>query len=81
MQHSRQQLHAEEEVKQALYKYGVIFFRDQELTPETHIEFSKIFGAADKHPIVQGLADYPEVLEIRKVCIYNVVRMDGQMDG
>src|SRR5687768_3178205 len=39
-------LSAEDEsaVKQAFWKYSVLIFPDQELTPQQHIEFAKLFG-------------------------------------
>ena len=33
-----------EDLHQALMDYKVIFFRDQDLTPEQHIAFSRRFG-------------------------------------
>ena len=32
------------EIRQALYDYKVIFFRDQPLTPEQHVRFARRFG-------------------------------------
>ena len=38
------------EIRAALLKYGVIFFRDQELTQEQHIAFARHFGELEIHP-------------------------------
>lgn len=54
------------ELRQALLEYLVIFFRDQQLTPETHLAFARGFGELEVHPIVQGKAGYPEIIEIIK---------------
>jgi taurine dioxygenase len=40
----------------------VIFFRDQPITPEQHIEFSRLFGGIEVHPFADNLPDHPEVL-------------------
>ena len=48
----------------AFHKHLVIFFRDQELTTEQHRAFAGKFGKLIPHPFVQGLADYPDVIEI-----------------
>src|SRR5688572_29205312 len=34
----------EQEIKQAFWKYSVLIFPDQELTPQQHIDFAKLFG-------------------------------------
>ena len=35
------------EIRRALGEYGVVFFRDQHLTPEQHIAFARCFGGID----------------------------------
>ena len=42
-------------IKQALYKYGVIFFRKQILTSGSYIMFAKNFGKLAKYPRLKGL--------------------------
>lgn len=54
------------EVRRALLDHQVIFFRDQQLTPEQHIAFGRRFGELNIHDFVAGMAEYPEVIEIRK---------------
>lgn len=51
-------------LRAALVEHHVLFFRDQELTPEQQIAFGRCFGELDTHPFVDGRADHPEVLEI-----------------
>ncbi len=46
----------------ALMDHKVIFFRDQDITPEAHIAFGRLFGEVTVHPFVPHLPDHPEVL-------------------
>lgn len=41
-------------IKAALDRYGVIFFRDQDITPEQHLAFGRRFGELHVHPSVRG---------------------------
>lgn len=52
------------EIRSALLKYGVIFFRDQELTQEQHIAFARHFGELEIHPATPKDQPNPEVLRI-----------------
>lgn len=52
------------EIRAALLKYGVIFFRDQELTQEQHIAFARQFGELEIHPATPRDQPNPEVLRI-----------------
>lgn len=51
-------------IRDALVEHHVLFFRDQELTPEQQMAFGRRFGELDTHPFVEGRSDHPEVLEI-----------------
>jgi taurine dioxygenase len=53
-----------EEVRAALLKYRVVFFRDQDLSQEAHIEFAGQFGALEIHPATPKDQSNPEVLRI-----------------
>jgi taurine dioxygenase len=53
-------------VHAALLDHHVIFFRDQDLTPEEQIAFARRFGTLHVHPFVGGLPDHPEVMPIIK---------------
>lgn len=57
---------AMEEIRKALREYLVIFFRDQELTPEQHKEFGKQFGTLNIHPVYEPLDGHPEILQVVK---------------
>ena len=49
---------------EALLTYKVIFFRDQEISTEQHIDFSKNFGELEIHPFAPKKESFPEVLVI-----------------
>ena len=51
-------------IYEALLVYKVIFFRDQDLTTDQHIQFSKNFGDLEVHPFAPFKEGYPEVLKI-----------------
>jgi taurine dioxygenase len=52
------------EINQALLEHGVIFFRDQDVTPEQHIAFGRLFGKLDIHPYIPHLEGYPEIIQL-----------------
>jgi taurine dioxygenase len=54
------------EIKSAWLEHLVIFFRDQAITPEQQIAFAKRFGEIHHHPFMQGMDEYPDILEIIK---------------
>ena len=51
-------------IYEALLVYKVIFFRDQDLTTEEHLDFSNNFGELEVHPFAPHKEDFPEVLKI-----------------
>jgi taurine dioxygenase len=52
------------EVRAALLQYKVVFFRDQQLSPEQHIAFARQFGELEVHPVTPADQANPEVLHI-----------------
>jgi taurine dioxygenase len=48
-----------------LVQRKVIFFRDQDLTPEQHIGFSRLFGELEVHPFIENRDGYPEIVVLR----------------
>jgi taurine dioxygenase len=54
------------QVRQALLDHLVIFFPDQQLTPDQHKAFGRLFGTLNIHPHVKPLEGHPEVLNIVK---------------
>ena len=53
-----------EEVRAALLQHRVVFFRDQDLSQEAHIEFAAQFGDLEIHPATPKDQPNPEVLRI-----------------
>jgi taurine dioxygenase len=54
------------EIHRALLEYKVIFFRDQDITPEQHVAFARRFGDLETHPFVPHRDGYPEVMVLKK---------------
>jgi taurine dioxygenase len=52
------------EIYQAFLDHGILLFRDQDITREQHIEFSRRFGELDRHDALprDRHPDYPELL-------------------
>lgn len=55
-----------EEIHHAWLDNGVVFFRDQDITPDQQVAFAKRLGEIHYHPYMRGMDDHPEVLEIIK---------------
>jgi len=54
------------EIKAAWLEHLVVFFRDQNITPDQQIAFAKRFGEIHHHPFMKGMDEYPDILEIIK---------------
>jgi len=54
-------------IRRALLDYGVIFFRDQPLTPAQFLAFGRRFGGVIEYPFVKGIEGYPEVIPVVKL--------------
>ena len=46
--------------------HGVLFFRDQTLTPEQHIDFAEQIGEINVNRFFTAVADHPKIAEVRK---------------
>ncbi len=55
-----------DEVRRAFAEHGVIFFREQRLTPEQHLDFARRWGPIDVNRFFQAVPGYPEIAEVRK---------------
>jgi len=55
------------EIRQALLDHLVIFFRNQDITPEQHLAFAKRFGETVEYPLVKGLEGFPAIIPIVKL--------------
>ena len=54
------------EIRAALCEHGVVFLRDQSLTPEQQVRFSRRFGAYSPVPFVHAIPEHPEVIAVRR---------------
>ncbi|MDJ0777992.1 MAG: TauD/TfdA family dioxygenase [Gammaproteobacteria bacterium] len=54
------------EIRQAFIEYGVIFLRDQEITPEQHIGFAERWGQININRFFRPVASHPQIAEVRK---------------
>ena len=52
------------ELRAALLDWKVLFFRDQDITTEQHLDFARAFGGLEVHPFAPCKPGYPEILAI-----------------
>src|SRR5918994_5758765 len=57
-----------QEIRNALNDHGVIFFRDQQLTPAQHLAFAQRFGETehDDSSSMAAVPGFPMIGEVRK---------------
>ena len=53
-------------IRRAFVDFGVLCFREQQITPQQQVAFARRFGALDVHPIVNGTDDIPELVRVLK---------------
>lgn len=53
-------------IRQAFGEYGVVFFRDQTLTPEQHIAFAERWGEIDVNRFFTPHAEHPQIAMVTK---------------
>ena len=58
--------HAMAELEDAFGRYSVIFFRDQNLTPQQHIAMAKRWGAINVNRFFKPLDGYPQIVQVIK---------------
>jgi taurine dioxygenase len=51
-------------LRAALLEWKVLFFRDQNITTEQHLDFARCFGALEVHPFAPHKPGHPEVMAI-----------------
>ena len=54
------------QIRDALGEWGVVFFRDQALTPAQHIAFAARFGAININRFFRAVEGWPQIAEVRK---------------
>jgi len=52
------------EIRRAVVEHGVVFFREQSLTPAQQVAFSRRFGPFSPVPFVQPVDEHPEVIAV-----------------
>ncbi len=55
------------EIRRALLEHLVIFLRDQHLTVAQFLAFARTLGQPIEYPLIKGLPDYPDVIEVTKL--------------
>lgn len=53
-----------DDIRQALLDWKVLFFRDQDISTQDHLEFARRFGELEVHPFAPSSPGHPEVLAI-----------------
>ena len=53
-------------INKLLLEHKVLFFREQNITPEEQISLAKHFGPLEKHVYVKPRENYPEIIRIIK---------------
>jgi len=54
------------EIRQAFHDHGVVFFRDQDITPDQHIAFAERFGPINVNRFFTPVPGHPRIAEVRK---------------
>lgn len=54
------------DIRQAWLDHKVIFFRNQDLSPEQFLKFSAHFGKPIEYPFVKGIDGFPEIIQVLK---------------
>jgi taurine dioxygenase len=55
------------EIRRVWLEQLVVFFRDQELSPEEFMAFARRIGRPIEYPFVRGIAGFPEIIEVKKL--------------
>ncbi|MEY2396934.1 MAG: taurine dioxygenase [Actinomycetota bacterium] len=54
-------------IREAWLEYGVVFFRDQQLTAEQFLAFARSIGELARYPFVPGIDGYPDIIAVTKL--------------
>lgn len=57
---------ARDRLRETLGEYGVLFFRDQTLTPDQHITLAERFGTINVNRFFGAVENHPMIAEVRK---------------
>lgn len=54
-------------IRAAFLEHGVVFFRNQNLTPARYLHFTSYFSKPIEYPFVRGISDeFPQIISVRK---------------
>ena len=53
-------------IRDAFHRHGVIFFQDQDLTPQQHLDFATRWGEINVNRFFQSVEGHPQIAEVRK---------------
>ena len=54
------------EIRETFIDHGLIFFRDQDLSPEDHLRFAKLWGEININRFFARVEGYEQIAEVRK---------------
>jgi len=54
------------EIRETFIEHGLIFFRDQELTPDDHLSFAKRWGEININRFFAKVEGFDQIAEVRK---------------
>jgi taurine dioxygenase len=55
-----------DELRRAFAEHLVLFFQDQNLTPDQHLAFSRLFGSVSRVPYIKHMDEYPDIIAVLK---------------
>jgi len=55
------------EIRRAWLQHLVVFFRDQDLSPEAFLAFARRIGEPVEYPFVKGIEGFPEIIAVTKL--------------
>jgi taurine dioxygenase len=55
------------DIRAAFLAHQVIFFKNQNLTPDQFLQFSAAMGTPIEYPFVKGLEGFPHIIEVKKL--------------
>ena len=55
-----------QQIRKTFFEHGLIFFRDQDITPEQHLELASVFGDIVRNRIFKTLPDHPDIAMVSK---------------
>lgn len=67
----------QQDVRQAFVDWKVLVFRDQDLNPEQHKEFGRLFGSLHVHPLQHDYGGDPEILTVKTTAKSRYTAGDG----